>query len=261
MKKVLLTGIVTLLCLTEMRAQGQEFRAKLANTKDKKVIIEMTASDVKIEGYAGDEVIIQAAKNMEVAPERAKGLKPLYNSGVDNSGIGLSVITEGNSVKIEKVMRKEAKYTIKVPKQVAVFFQEVNWQGGSRLNISGMDGDLEIKTNNTDINLTNVTGPVVANSTSGNVTATFTALDQTKPTAISTISGEIDVTLPATVKSDMRLRSINGEMYTDFDLGVKSSKNGLSKVGGGNDIEGTTNGGGVEFQLKTISSNIYIRKK
>ena len=59
----------------------------------------------------------------------------------------------------------------------------------------------------------------------------------------------------------MKLRSINGEMYTDFDLGSKSNKDGLSKVGGGTNIEGTTNGGGVEVQLNTISSNIYIRKK
>ncbi|MCE6987535.1 DUF4097 family beta strand repeat-containing protein [Dyadobacter sp. CY323] len=261
MKKVLLMSIGGLLCLAELQAQGLEYKAKLANTKDKKVTIEMAASDVKIEGYAGDEVIIQASKNFEAPPERAKGLKPLYNTGVDNSGIGLSVTPENGGLRIEKVIRKEAKYTIRVPKQVSVLFQETNWQGGSKLNISGMDGDLEIKTNGADINLTNVTGPVVANSTSGNVNVIFSGLDQSKPTAISSISGEIDVTLPANVKSDMKLRSINGEMYTDFDLGVKSSKGGLSRVGGMSNIEGTTNGGGVEVQLNTISSNIYIRKK
>ena len=35
----------------------------------------------------------------------------------------------------------------------------------------------------------------------------------------------------------------------------------MAKVGGSSNVDGTTNGGGVEMQLKTISSNIYIRKQ
>jgi hypothetical protein len=260
MKKVLLMSMGVLLCLTELHAQDREFKTKLANTKDKKVTIEMAGSHLKIEGYAGDEVIILSTSGSEVPPERAKGLKPLYNTGVDNTGIGLAVTSEAGGVKIEKVTRKDGKYTIRLPKNVALLFQETNWQS-SKVSVTGMDGDLEIRTNGADINLSNVTGPIVANSTSGNVNAVFSGLNQSKPTAISSISGEIDITLPAATKSDMKLRSINGEIYTDFDLGVKSSKGGLSKIGGGSNIEGTTNGGGVEIQLNTISSNIYIRKK
>lgn len=261
MKKVLLISMGCVLCLAESMAQTHEYKAKLANSKEKKVTIEMAASQVKIEGYAGDEIIIQASSGFEAPPERSKGLKPLYYAGVDNTGIGLSITNEASGLKVEKVTRKEVKYTIRLPKQVSVLFQEVNWQGGSKIAISNMDGDLEIKTNVANINLTNVTGPVVANTTSGDVNVVFSALNQSKPTAISSISGEVDVTLPATAKSTMKLRSINGEMYTDFDLGTKSNKDGLSKVGGGTNIEGTTNGGGVEVQLNTISSNIYIRKK
>jgi hypothetical protein len=261
MKNALLLSVGVLFCLTKTVAQTQEFKTKLANTRDKKVVIEMALADVRIEGHNSDEVSIAASSGFEAPPERAKGLKPLYYSGVDNSGIGLSVVTEGNTVKIEKVTRKEVKYTIRVPRQVAVLFQETNWQGGSKVNVSNMDGDLEIRTNGANIVLNKVTGPVVANSTSGDVNVVFSGLSQSKPTAISTISGEIDISLPATVKSNMKLRSINGEMYTDFDLGVKNAKEGLSKVGGGNNIEGTTNGGGVEVQLNTISSNIYIRKQ
>lgn len=250
-----------LFCLASVQGQTREFKTKLANSKDKKVVMEMAAADVKIEGGASDDLVIQASSGFEAPPERAKGLKPLYYTGVDNTGIGLSVTSEGNVVKIEKVTRKEVKYTIRIPKQAGVLFQETNWQGGSKLVVNNMSGDLEIRTNGANINLNNVTGPVVANSTSGNVNVVFSNLSQSKPTAISSISGEIDVSLPATAKSDMKLRSINGEMYTDFELGVKSSKEGLSRVGGGGNIEGSTNGGGVELQLNTISSNIYIRKQ
>ncbi len=147
-----------------------------------------------------------------------------------------------------------------MPKKVAILFRQINWRNGA-VTISNMDGDLEVRTTNSPITLKSVTGPVVANTTNGEVNVFFTNLSQEKPTSITTISGAVDVTLPANAKANMKLRSINGEMYTDFDLGLKSTKEGLSRVGGGNHIEGTANGGGVEIQLNTISSNIYIRKQ
>lgn len=240
--------------------QAQEYKTKLANSKDRKVTIELDATSLKIEGHNSDEVIIVASSGYEAPPERAKGLKPLYNSNVDNSGIGLAVTTENGGLRIEKATRKPIRYIIRLPRRVALLYKETNWQG-SLISITNMDGDLEIKTNNASVNLTNVTGPVVANTINGEVKVVYSTLSQEKPTAISTINGALDITLPATAKADLKLRSINGEMYTDFDLGVKTSKDGMSKVGGGHDIDGTTNGGGVEMKLNTITSNIYIRKQ
>jgi DUF4097 and DUF4098 domain-containing protein YvlB len=258
MKKLLLLSASIAWCMTT--AHAQEYKTKLVNAKDRKVTIEMSAGDIKIEGHNSDEVIIQATSGFEVPTERAKGLKPLYYSAVDNSGIGLAVTPESGGLRIEKATRKAVKYTVRLPRKVAILFEQTNWQGAG-ITISNMDGDLEVRTNNAQIDLMNVTGPVVANTTSGEIKVVFSALSQEKPTAISTISGPIDITLPASSKANMQLRSISGEMYTDFDLGTKSTKDGMSKVGGGQNIEGTTNGGGVEMQLKTISSNIYIRKQ
>lgn len=258
MRKITLLIVMALACL--FNANAQEYKVKLANAKDRKVVIEMDAGEYKIEGYDGDEVSIRPSTALDAPPERAKGLKPLYYSAVDNSGIGLAVTPENGGLKIEKATRKDIDYTIRIPKKVSVLFRQVNWRNGS-VTISNMDGDLEVRTTNSPITLKSVTGPVVANTTNGEVNVTFTNLSQEKPTSITTISGAVDVTLPANAKANMKLRSINGEMYTDFDLGLKSSKEGLSRVGGGNHIEGTANGGGVEIQLNTISSNIYIRKQ
>ncbi|ADB39351.1 DUF4097 family beta strand repeat-containing protein [Spirosoma linguale] len=258
MKTILLLSVYLLWSFTTL--QAQEYKTKLTNAKDRKITIEMDATSLKIEGHNSDDILIQASSGYEAPPERAKGLKPIYNTAVDNSGIGLAVTTENGGLKIEKATRKPIKYTMKLPRKVALLYQETNWQG-SLISISNMDGDLEIKTNNASIDLTNVTGPVVANTINGEVKVVYSTLSQGKPTAISTINGPVDITLPANAKANLKLRSINGEMYTDFDLGVKTSKDGMSKVGGGHDIDGTTNGGGVEMQLKTITSNIYIRKQ
>ncbi len=238
---------------------AQEFKAKLANSKDRKISIEMDASTLKIEGYDGDELIIKG-NGFQEPPEQAKGLRSLYNSAVDNTGIGLAVTTQGNGLKIEKASRKSTSYILKVPKKVAILYQQVNWNGGS-ISISNVDGDLEVKTNNGKIDLLNVTGPVVANSTNGAIKVVYSSLNQEKPSAISSISSAIDVSLPTNAKSTLSMKSISGEIYTDLDLDLKNAKEGMSRVGGGHSINATTNGGGVEIKLSSISSNIYLRKQ
>ena len=260
MKKQLIVCVCLAIGLPS--AFAQEYKTSLTNSKDHKVTIDMEGGEIKVEGHSGDGVVIVASSGYESAapPERAKGLKPLYNSAVDNTGIGLSVTQANGGLTIEKATRKAISYTIRLPRNVAVLYQQLNWQG-AKVTINNMDGDLEVRTNNASIDLNKVTGPVVANTISGEINVVYSGLSQDKPTAISTISGEIDVTLPATARSTMKLRTITGEVYTDFDLGVKQSKDGMTKVGGSNNVDGATNGGGVELQLKTISSNIYIRKQ
>lgn len=250
--------VLACLLLTAVYTQAQDFKTKLANTKDSKISIELEGENLKVEGYAGDEVIIKGGST-EPIPEQAKGLKPLYNTNVDNTGLGLAVNVEGGVLKIEKASRKSSKYTIMVPNKASIIYTQINFQG-SAISFSNIDGDLEIKTNNADIKLNNITGPIVANSISGRLTAVFSGLNQSTPSSISLISGDLDITLPATAKATLSMKSISGEIYSDIDLNLKSGKDGMSRVGGGHNITGNMNGGGVNLQLNTISSNIYVRK-
>jgi len=258
MKKWMLLGTVWMWCLSTV--QAQEYKVKFANAKDRKIVITADNTRMQIEGYDGDEVQIRVY-DYEAPPERAKGLKPLYNSAVDNSGIGLSVVQEGNVLNITKASRKEGKYTIRVPRKVSISFEEVNWQGDD-LKISNVEGDLEIKTNNSSIHLEKVSGPVVASTTSGDITVIYApSVVQDKPSSISNISGVVDVTLPGNTKANLKMKSITGEIYSDLDLSLNPNKGSMKRLGGGHTVEGAFNGGGVEISLNTISSDIYVRKQ
>jgi hypothetical protein len=234
-----------------------EFKTKFASNKDRKVVFEMDKSRVNIEGYDGDELLITAV-GVKEPPKRAEGLKPLYNTAVDNSGIGLAVTQENNIMRVVKASRHDARYTVKVPRKTAVMYEEVNWNGGN-VSIANIEGDVEVKLNNSSMKLMNVSGPLTANTTNGNIVVVFSNLAQEKPTSLRAINGHIDVTLPANAKTTLKMGTHNGEVYTDFDVDIKN-KGDLKKVGG-NTIEGTTNGGGVALTLSTINSNIYLRKK
>jgi hypothetical protein len=236
-----------------------EFRAKLPNSKEQKVLLLLDGSRVRIEGYDGDEIIIRAPHRTP-PPERAKGLRPLYYAAEDNSGIGLAVTKEGNTLRITKASRQGGEYSIRLPKKVSLQYEQVNWGGGA-IEATALTGDLEVKTNDGSIELNGVTGPIVASSTSGSITVTYASVEQSKPSAISNISGVIDITLPAGTKGNLKLRSISGEIYSDLEVKMAAGRENLTRLGGGNSVEGTLNGGGVEISLNSISSDIFVRKQ
>ena len=69
------------------------------------------------------------------------------------------------------------------------------------------------------------------------------------------------MTLPANTKANLVLKSVTGEIYTDFDINFSEKEGHKMKRVGGSNLRGSINGGGVEIALNTISDDIYLRKK
>ena len=258
--KKLLTLFTVLFITGLLPVEAQEYTYNLGNTSDKTIEFTLSRSDVVIEGHDSDEVIIRNL-DYDAPPERAKGLKALYNSAEDNTGIGLSVEEDNGTLKIVTASRDRGDYRLMVPNKVRVMIEEVNWGGGD-FELRNLQGEIEIKSKNGDMKLLNITGPVIASSTSGDMEITMDNLSQMGPTSISLVSGFIDISMPANSEANLFLGSISGEIYTDLDIQLGESGEGnMRRLGGGRKIEGTLNGGGVEINLKTISGDIYLRKK
>ncbi len=251
-KLILLTFAGLLVAQT---SYAQEFKTKLGG-KDRKIVIDMQNSDVTVEGIDGDELVIKG-DGFEEAPRRAEGLRPIYNSAVDNTKIGLSVTQQDNVVHISRASRKEVSYLIRVPRSAAVQYKQAGWNGSSDVVMRDLSGDIEVSMTSGDISLKNVAGPVVANTVSGDIQVRFASMRQ-GPTSISTVSGDVDVSMPTNTKATVRLRSISGEIYTDFDLNLKGHDN-MNHVGG-QVVDGNINGGGNTVSFNTVSGDIYVRK-
>jgi len=87
----------------------------------------------------------------------------------------------------------------------------------------------------------------------------------------------VDVTLPADVRAAVRVKSDNGEVYTDFDVKLEARAEMRNQETGSKDerpsrhdrghhygyenvMIGTLNGGGPTLRFQTFNGNIYIRK-
>ena len=249
--------LLTLFALAPVRAQTTFNKAFSSASGAKKVTLIVEDVDLHIEGYAGNEVRIEG-EGYEGPPERAAGLRPLYNNASDNTGLGLQVDESNNEITIRKASHQSLGYRIQVPREANVSIEERGWTGGD-FQLRNLTGEIEIASNGADILLDAVSGPVVASTTSGDIDVIFAGLNQEMPSSISNVSGHIDVQVPATAKASFDLSSVSGEIYTNLDLLMPEEKEGLHRVGG-RKVQGTYNGGGVEISLRAISDNIYLRK-
>jgi DUF4097 and DUF4098 domain-containing protein YvlB len=72
------------------------------------------------------------------------------------------------------------------------------------------------------------------------------------------ISGFIDLAVSPVRKADLKLNTITGTMYSNFEFPVEEGS--LRKVGGHSITTRLNGGGGKPIDLETISGNIFLRK-
>ncbi len=187
----------------------------------------------------------------------------------DNTGLGLNVSEADGVVKIVGTTKKvkDYAYTISVPQGMKLSIDYNSPFARNNLKVDSYNGSLEIKALSSSVTLSNCTGPLTVSSVSGSIEVEFNSLSQEQPTSLATVSGLVDVTLPAATKADIQVSNITGDVYNNLDL-VNTSDNekdkrseGLDEIKHRNNTEYALNGGGQKLLLKSISGNIYLRKK
>ena len=163
---------------------------------------------------------------------------------------------------------RDYKYKILIPTGMAVSLDYGSPFAKEDVIVDSFTGSLEIKTLNANVKITKSSGPFTVNSISGSVEVVFDKINQNEPTSLASVSGLIDVTLPGSDKANIEISTINGNVFNNLDL--KSTAKPVEKdrhaygmdalrMQGGNSY--TLNGGGQKVYLKSISGNIYLRKK
>lgn len=261
MKKLILLG-ATLISVHFASAQEK----KQFEIKNFEGVVSITAAsqNLKVQGYDGRDVIIEATQIGEVKiPEKAKGLKMLTPGGLDNTGLSATV-SEGTvsmvarlgddkkpvteEVKVLEIMISNNKtlfenYVVKVPRKVNVVFKEdaSNWmnQADGMLSFSGLSSELDVTCNTCRISVDDFKGNLIASTSFGKgINVEFAELSQDRVSSIRADQGDIEVILPASSKANLKLSAGQGNIYTDFDL--EKSKKQTHADGWGTSINDNT---------------------
>ncbi len=235
----------------------REYRIPVQNSKSGVLTLKDFNGNLPIEGYNGNEIILTSDMRNS-SPDRAKGMQAIYAKGTDNTGMGILLEKSDNKVSLECLLpiTKSAKYTIKVPYNFSVKVDKDCSRHGT-VTASNIQGETEIK-NCHGIRLRNISGPVVLSTISGDIDLQFDNIPRNQLISINSVSGDIDITLPERASVDVEMRTVTGDMYSDFNL--QSEKKSLQQIGG-NSIKAILNGGGTDLKITNVSGSIYLRKK
>jgi hypothetical protein len=271
MKRMKIAGLmfVCLIIVTKFFAQSgstEQMIVPLSNPgKPYTLKVNLIEGSIKVSSHEGQDIIINVTSwndQEKRSVNRESGLRLISTSGsyevtakeLDNT----VTVYSGNPV-------KPVDLDLKIPQDVKLNLRTVNH---GNIEVTNVRGELEVNNVNKDIALFNISGSVVANTVNGDVTVTFISVDPDAPMAFSTLNGDISVTLPSATKANLKLKSDNGDVFSDFDIDIdksqprinKTSEAGMYKIQKDDWIYGKINGGGPEILMKNMMGEIYVKK-
>ncbi|QGY44563.1 hypothetical protein GM418_13090 [Maribellus comscasis] len=263
MKKVTVLLAAFVLPLLSMSQEKYEYSPKVKN----RVEITNLLGEISLKNTSENTIVIESDANFE-KPERAEGLQ-LLGAMEDNTGLAVNVSEEDGIVSITGISKqvRDFNYSISIPAGIAVSIDYHSPFASGDLDIDSYNGSLEIKTLSSDVKLNNCSGPFTVNSVSGDVEVIFSNVSQGEPTSLASVSGFVDVSIPAGNKANIEISNLTGNVYNNLNLesAGKEDRDERSEGLGAIKRKGKTsyklNGGGQEIYLKSVSGNIYLRKK
>jgi hypothetical protein len=231
--------------------------------------VSLISGGITVEPHAGNEVVVETVGDGD-GDERPRQPTREGSSGMrrlPNRSLGLVIEEENNKVTVGLGgMPREVTLRVQVPRQTSVALHTVN---DGDIRVQGLEGTLELNNVNGEIHARDVAGSVVAHTTNGDVKVTMTRVDPKAALSFATLNGDVDVSLPGSFRGDLRMRSDNGEIYTDFDVQLspqparveQQRQGGKYRLEVEQEVRGTVGGGGPEVQLRTFNGDIYLRKR
>jgi DUF4097 and DUF4098 domain-containing protein YvlB len=206
---------ITLLLVTASRAEEVINTIKFSEpAKPATIKIRIGHGDLRINGVKSDtgEITVKSEAQAVTAAPRKDGLRVITAS----SSFALS--EKANVVTLDATENwgghGGSDFVVNVPANTAVVVSSA-W--GGDIVCSDLSGDIEIKGVSGEVKLNNISGGALVETMNGEITARILELREGKPLSFTSMNGEVALHLPAEAKANIRLRTQNGTILTDFD--------------------------------------------
>lgn len=268
---IFINGIIALL-LISLTAQSQEKEQMTIPLSDPskaaKLTVGIVTGSIKVTGYSGKDIVIDAVVQEENQSknrkERSDGMKRISV----NRGFEITARERDNHVTVGvSNPNLDVNITVRVPTKCSLKLSTVN---NGNIDVENVHGNHEISNINGHIKMKNVAGSVLANTINQDIVVNFTDITANTPMAFTTLNGKVDVTFPANLRSNVKLKSDRGEVLSDFDIDIERTAakvtqatdkdKGLYKIKKDDWTYGKINGGGAEIMMKSMNGDVYIRK-
>lgn len=226
---LLLAAAFALVLLSAARAEETPTTVKFSDpSKPGTLKIAVGRGDIQIKGTDAAEITVKSDIKPASKKPRKDGLRELTRSSA------FTLVEKDNVVTLDALsdgwMGAPSDFRLTVPRNTNVV---VASSFGGDVTCSGVSGDLEIKNMSGEIRLEDVTGGALVETMNGEIRADIRELHDGKPLSFTSMNGEVVLHVPANAKANVRLRTQNGAILTDFDdTALVTKTETTARVGG-----------------------------
>jgi DUF4097 and DUF4098 domain-containing protein YvlB len=255
---------------------------KFSSQSDRNLLILKNVQGfVKVEGYSGAEVQIEAEKTISAKSQsKLEQCIEEFELIFEEAGDRIFVYLKSPFILVKKYYynidydihndnqdyQYKVNFTVKVPHKTSLKVSTINEGGVEITEVRG--NTIEAANINGDLALKNIAGTTKASTINGNVTATYRE-NPSSASSFKTINGNITATFLENLSAEISMKTLNGEYYTNFTdvkrTAAKIEKNtgtsGKSTVYKVDKSTGISIGDGkVAMDFETLNGDIYLKK-
>ncbi len=237
------------------------------------LIVENVFGSIDVKGYDGDEIRLTVQKTITARSESKADkaeVEVTLDITVEDDLIDLYVDgpfrdrnRDGVSWKGFKRAGYKVRYDFKldIPRSCSIELETVD---DGDIVVSSIDGDYDVSNVNGGIEMEDIGGSGDVYTVNGKITVEFDQNPEGNCSA-GTINGDVKLYFQPGLSADFYLKTMNGEVFTDFEVDALPSKTHKDHKKNGKNVykiahtTGVRAGrGGPEFELNTLNGDMFI---
>lgn len=231
---------------------------------------------ITVEGTRGTEIELVARRTiMAESKEKAELARKEVTLDIPERPNALSVYVDGpfrcgeHDGRHGAHSRKDPGYIVKydfelkVPIRTKLILSTVM---DGDVAVRGVEGDFDVANVNGEVRMTSAAGSGEASTVNGGVQVSFRRQPAGR-CAFASVNGEVDLRFPEGLSADFRIKTMNGDAYSDFPVTALPAVASETRKEGGRHVFksdrffGVRVGkGGPEIRLETLNGDILIKK-
>jgi hypothetical protein len=276
MRRIILFLIASFSCSLVFGQAGQT--SVRYPVKGKQISLQVDEATIAVEGYSGDELVIEPDANYPAFNPQVPGFN-LLTSGVaagDNFVHVSDVKEDAGSlyVHLRSIYNAGLNYRhwhILVPKNAHLKITFYISQTGAKMSFKNLSNELEIEGTAPVMEFSDITGPLTLSEgpTGHQIGGTekiiihnlqMSQKDDNNEDApflnIITSYGDVDISLPAAATATIQVDVLNGNLYSNLNMVQQRPAYPMVK----GRYTGNLNGGGKMIAINAAYGNVYLRK-
>ncbi|HVV47429.1 MAG TPA: hypothetical protein VHC72_19600 [Bryobacteraceae bacterium] len=231
-------------------------------------VIGDNGSTIRVEGEKiiralDQQALDRAKREVQLDVNEKDGVAQLYvngpfrNNGRSSSDHGFHVHFDGQEYEVTY------NFTVHVPRETALQLRTVNGE----VKTGDTRGRFDIHDVNGSITMTGLAGSGTLRTVNGPTTVSFREIPRAA-CEFHTVNGPIDASFPPNLAADLRIKTLNGQAYTDFEAAAppsaaattSRSRNGRFVYKSDRHTDVRIGAGGPQLSFETVNGDIRIRK-